>query len=552
MYKNKFKITFLLFLVILVILAVLPVLSACKSQPKPKAEPLISNDYAATRPQVLDKETITVSFSGDDIEYDFRKSYLASEAQVYTALYEGLFSYHPLTMEPIPAAVDKWMLSEDKKEWTFTIRSDAKYWNGDTLAAQDFREAWLSILDPQSKSPYSSLFDVIEGARDYRLGLSKDKNSVGVHVVDEKTLKVSLVTPASFFPSMLCHHSFSPIHPKMLKADDWSQVSLITNGPFYLFEDKGRKKTLKRNEFYWGASDVEIKTLIIKYSEDADDATDMWNSGECRWVSGDVNIEALTDISGIMVNPMFATQYYYISSKRAPWNKSEIRSALSMALPWGKIRDGYRMPAKTLIYPIQGYPPIKGVEETDIETAKRLLKEAGYEGGRGLPELVLRLNPSPESRRIGGLMAQTWKDELGIQVKVEVMPYSTYFDSLKKGDYDVGSSTWIGDFADPYTFLQMWRKDSNLNDAGNNDEKFEKLIDKSMSEEGSKRWQTLSEAEEILLKHGTVLPISYSFAINIIDTSEIDGWYVNVLDIHPFKYLSFKRSKPLPGVVMAK
>jgi ABC-type oligopeptide transport system substrate-binding subunit len=133
-----------------------------------------------------------------------------------------------------------------------------------------------------------------------------------------------------------------------------------------------------------------------------------------------------------------------------------------------------------------------------------------------------------------------------------VLPFSAYFDSLKKGDYDVGSSTWIGDFADPYTFLQMWRKDSNLNDAGNNDAEFENLIDKSMGEEGSKRWRTLSEAEEILLKHGTVLPISYSFAVNIIDVSEIDGWYENVLDIHPFKYLSFKSFRPLPGVVMAK
>ncbi|GMO49879.1 MAG: peptide ABC transporter substrate-binding protein [Termitinemataceae bacterium] len=528
---------------------------SCNSAPKTAgktAKTQTEDNYAATRPKVFNKETLTVSFSGNGIEYDFRKSYMASEAQVYTALYEGLFSYHPLTMEPLPAACETWNLSKDKKEWTFTIRSGAKYWNGDDVKAEDFRAAWLSILDPKANSPYSSLFDIIEGALEYRLGQNSNKNTVGIEAVDDKTLKVKLITPADFFRSMLCHHSFSPIHPSMLKIADWSSKPPISNGAFYVFEDKDKKKTLRRNEFYWGAGDVELKTIIIKYSDDPDEAAALWNSGECRWIQGDVNVEALSDRSGIMVNEMFATQYYYICSRRKPWDKAEVRSALSLALPWEEIRKEYRMPAKTLIYPILGYPKIKGVDTTDIAAAKKLLQDAGYEGGKGLPELVLRLNPSSESQRIGTLMAETWKGKLGVPVRVEVLPYSSYFDSLKKGDYDVGASTWIGDFADPYTFLQMWRRDSNLNDAGNNDADFESLIDKSMSEEGSKRLHTLSEAEEILLKHGTVLPISYSLAVNIIDDSEIDGWYGNALDIHPFKYLSFKRAKPLPGVVLAK
>jgi peptide/nickel transport system substrate-binding protein/oligopeptide transport system substrate-binding protein len=115
----------------------------------------------------------------------------------------------------------------------------------------------------------------------------------------------------------------------------------------------------------------------------------------------------------------------------------------------------------------------------------------------------------------------------------------------------VGSSTWIGDFADPYTFLQMWRKDSNLNDARHNDEDYEKLMEKSMLEEGETRLATLAEAEKLLLDRGSVLPISYSPAVNIVDVNELDGWFQNALDIHPFKYLSFKAFRPLPGVVMA-
>jgi peptide/nickel transport system substrate-binding protein/oligopeptide transport system substrate-binding protein len=94
----------------------------------------------------------------------------------------------------------------------------------------------------------------------------------------------------------------------------------------------------------------------------------------------------------------------------------------------------------------------------------------------------------------------------------------------------------------------MWRRDSNLNDARYNDADYETLMEKSMSEEGNERWSTLAEAEKLLLSRGAVLPISFSPALNIVDTSEIEGWYPNALDIHPFKYLSFKAYRPLPGV----
>ncbi|GMO31566.1 MAG: peptide ABC transporter substrate-binding protein [Termitinemataceae bacterium] len=523
---------------------------SCKTPP-PVPEQSNGKDYAQERPAIIDTSTLAIAFSGSSIELDYRKSYLAHEAQFYTAIYEGLFSYHPLTMEPIPAAAEKW-LSEDKKIWVFKIRNEAHFSNGDDLSAEDFRTAWFSVIDPKSNSPYSSLFDIISGAREWRLGELNDKDKVGIRALDKKTLQITLVTPAAFFPSMLCHHSFSPIHPSMVGVEDWNKKKIISNGPFYILSNEENKITLARNEEYWGASDVELKKIFVKYAENADESAALWNSGECRWISGDVNIDMLTDLSGIVVNPMFATHYYYICSIRDPWNNHNIRRALMLSLPWEEIRKGYYMPAKTLIYPIQGYPEIAGVDKTDIEEARKILTEAGYEGGAGLPELVVRLTPSRESERIGTIMYQAWHEQLGVPVKIEVKPFGEYFDSLKKADYDVGSSTWIGDFADPYTFLQMWRKDSNLNDAKNNDVDFEKLIDKSMGEEGDKRWKTLSQAEELLLSHGTVLPISYSFAVNIIDLSEIDGWYGNVLDIHPFKYLSFKTYKPLPGVVMAR
>ena len=505
-------------------------------------------NYAESRPRPRARDEISVAFSSGEIELDFRKSFIASEAQLYTAIYEGLFSYHPITLEPVRAAAARYETSEDKKQWTFTIRENAKFQNGDPLRAEDFRAAWLSLLEPERDAPYSSLFDIIEGARDYRLGKGKAED-VGVSCPGEKTLVVRLNSPAAFFPSMLCHHSFSPIHPSMLKDESWVSRRPVSNGPFYIEEINDDHILLLKNPEYWDAGRTALNKLTIKFADDGDEAASMWNSGEARWIHGDVNVDALTDRSGIEVNAMFATHYYYIRSARKPWDDYRLRRALSLVLPWDEIRDGHSLPAKTLIYPIPNYPKIDRDEEDGREEAERLLAEAGFPKGVGLPELVIRIPPSLEADRITTIMAKAWLEILGVPVRIDVVSYRQYYQSLKQNDYDVGSTTWIGDFADPYTFLQMWCRDSNLNDARHSDDDYEALIEKSMTEEGTKRWETLAEAETLLLSRGNVLPISYSPALNIIDLAEIDGWYPNVLDIHPFRYMAPKTRRPLPGVV---
>ena len=491
---------------------------------------------------------LTVVFSKDDNEpeMDFRKSYLASEAQIYTALYEGLFSYDPDTLSPVLAAASAWKLSEDKKTWTFTIRQNARYRNGDTLRAEDFRAAWLSMLDPKEEAPYSSLFDIIEGAKDYRLGKNTDPTDVGIIAEGDKTLIVKLNSTAAFFPSMLCHHSWSPIHPSMLRNGNWSAP--VSNGPFYITGQTEKTIVLTKNNYYWDAEKVALKEITIYFAEDGEEASAMWNSGESQWIAGSVDLETLSDGRGIVLNPMFATHYYYIRST-GPWKDYRLRRALSLALPWKEMREGYYLPSKTLIFPITGYPKIEGIDAGDMEEAQNLLEEAGFPKGVGLPEIIIRITPSEDDDRIAKLMAGAWM-QLGIPVKLDIVPFSRYFNSLKQDDYNIGSITWIGDFADPYSFLMMWMKDSNLNDAFHNDDDFEELMERSMQEEGRKRMETMAEAEQLLIDRGAVLPLCYSPALNIIDTGEIDGWSPNAMDIHPFKYLRFKAVKPLPGVAL--
>jgi peptide/nickel transport system substrate-binding protein/oligopeptide transport system substrate-binding protein len=324
----------------------------------------------------------------------------------------------------------------------------------------------------------------------------------------------------------------------------------LSNGPHHIEEFDEDHILLVKNENYWDARRVSLNKITLKFIENGEEASSLWNSGEAHWIEGDVSLEGLTDRSGITLNPMFATHYYFIRSAEKPWNDYRVRRALSLVLPWDEMRSGYYLPAKTLILPIPGYPKIDGLDEVNVEEAQTLMEEAGYPMGVGLPELVIRITPSPDAERLGQLMAAAWFEKLGVPVKIDVVPYSQYFQSLKRSDYGVGSTTWIGDFADPYTFLQMWRRDSNLNDARHYDADYEELMEKSMVEEGEKRWGILAEAEKLLLNRGSVLPIAFSPALNVVDTDEIDGWYPNVMDIHPFKYMTFRAYRPLPGVAL--
>jgi len=532
-------------------------LFGCQSSQVKEKQEAKSKEFAEMRPEARSLDELTVAFSRHDIELDFRKSYFASEAQIFTGIYEGLFSYHPLSLEPVPALAERWELSDDKMQWTFTIRRNARFWNGDPVRAEDFRAAWISLLDPRRESPYSSLFDVIEGARDYRNGVTRDASTVGIRAVNARTLVVRLSSPASFFPAMLCHHSFSPIHPSMINRTDWSPgkdtkdwIPPVSNGPFRIMSMDEQSIVMQKCGQYWDREKVALNKIIIKFTENAEQASHLWNSGEARWISGDVSIEALTDRSGIQVNVMFATHYYFIRSSEKPWNDHRVRRAMALVLPWEEIRSHYYLPADTLIFPVAGYPEVEGISENNYEEAKKLMIDAGYTDLSGLPELVIRLTPSRDAARVGAIMANAWKELLGFNVRVEVIPFDRYFQTMKEDGYTVGSCTWIGDFADPYAFLQMFRRDSNLNDARLDDDDFEALIEKSMLEEGQTRLATLAEAEKLLLDRGTVLPIFFNPALNIIDTGELDGWYANALDIHPFKYISFRAFRPLPGVAM--
>ena len=192
---------------------------------------------------------------------------------------------------------------------------------------------------------------------------------------------------------------------------------------------------------------------------------------------------------------------------------------------------------------------------TDEARAKELFAKSGHADGAGIPTISIAIpSGADDALRVSGLMKGAW-EKAGLKVEVATIPAAGYFDAIRhKSDgapYTLSLTTWIGDFADPLAFLQMWESDSNLNDAKVHDPEFDRLLAESSSLEGEKRFSALAKAETRLLTGAACLPLHYSIALNVIDTGTINGWSENALDIHPFKNISIGEARIRPGVVLA-
>ena len=498
-----------------------------------------------------DEAEFVASYLPTQLQFNPMKSFTSTEAQLYTALYEGLVSYHPLTLEPVPGVAERWESSPDGTTYRFYIRRDARYSNGDPVRASHFRDTWLELLKPENESAYSFLFDVIAGAEDFRTGRNTDPESVGIYVQSPRVLRVELAHPASHFLDILCHHSFSGLHPDMLAAEDLSTVpQLIGNGPYVVEERSPEELVLTKNEQYWDRANVSVPKLRFVFSENSAQLTQRFNDEDIDWVAGGMLLDRVKYEDTIQVNPLFATTYYFLNTARPGLSEPEVRRGLALLLPWERMRSDelHFIPAETLVPDIPYYPDdVNGMTEQRVAEGLEILREAGHPEGDGLGPLVVRMPAGIEQDPVTTAMLDAWRQHLSIEVELETVPYDGYFDSLSDDGYAVGQISWIADFADPLTFLQMWTSESNLNDSGFASEKFDELIRTSMSQTGNRRYQTLAESEQLLLDSAVVLPVSHSPAINLIDLNRIEGWYPNALDIHPFKYLEFSGRRPIPG-----
>lgn len=479
--------------------------------------------------------------------YDFNPHTAAftAEAQLFTALYEGLFSYDPADLSPVPALCESYKVSRNRLRWTFTLRRGAKFSDGTPIEASDVRDSWLALLGTPG-APFASLLDPIEGAAEYRLGEGSAED-VRIEARDAETLVVHLKESASHLPKILCHHAFSVV----------SKAEGVYSGAFVLERATQSEIMLRKNENYWDAQNVRLPAIRIALSDDLEENAHLFNDGRLDWISGNADFESIIDKAKIQTGAEFGTAYLFFKMGSPYWSRRVFREALLEATPFDLLRSGYAIEARTFIYPLPGYPDVEGFSDYDIEDAKDLMAEAreeyGVPAGQNLP-LVFACTQDSYMTAWADILKDAWSG-LGVDFQVQTAPAGRYTLSIPSWDADVFYYSWIGDFADPLAFLELFRGDSSLNVSGFRNEEYDAILQEaSRTEETSGRYRLMARAEKLLLDECVVIPISHPVSAHVIDLDQIGGWTPNALDLHPFKSLYIKalpRAR-IPNLVYAR
>ena len=466
----------------------------------------------------------------------------SSDSQILNGLFEGLFTISPVSLEPQYAIAKEFKISRDKKRWTITLRDDAFFSNGEKITAESVRDSWLRMLANPS-SPYSSLFDIVRGAEAFRTGQA-DFSEVGIYASGENVLSIYLNAPANYLPKILCHTAFSITHSNPDVYSGAYELEIYTE----------RKYILKKNPYYWDNKNVTLERITFLQSENADDNTFYFNTGAVDWVTSNVNQQKLLDPKAIQLNATFGTGYLYFKmSNKKPadsqcskvWDLPEFRNAVLEAFPWERIHKKYLIPANTLVYPLSGYPQIDGFDYTDAIEASLKMKDARAKYDIPAEEiipLVMHIFENEFTEEEEMLIREAL-EPLGISLEIRKLPSYMYYASIAEADADILVTSWIGDFADPLAFLELFRGGSTMNDSGWNNSQFDSLLEQAAVAGENERLNLLGQAENILLDEGMVIPLYRSVSSSVIDLSEVGGWYVNAFDVHPLKYLYKKQPK---------
>lgn len=466
----------------------------------------------------------------------------SAEAQLLTGLYEGLFTYDPITLDPNYAIAKSYRISRDKKRWTFTLRDDVKFSDGVKITAEEVKNSWIRLLaNPQA--PYSSLFDIVKGAKAFRTGKGKAED-VGIFVIDDFNISVHLEQPASHLPKLLCMPCFSICT---------TELSLYT-GPFILSERTENYIILKKNENYYDAEHTNLEQITVLLSNDADENCFAWNTGSVDWLASSFDEKKLLSPDAIHLCAEFATQYFFFKmNKDSVWNNAELRRSLLEACPWDELRKNTYVPATSLVYALNGYPKVEGYVFTDTLEAKMMMKQARKNAGIPENERLKISFAIPETEYMKNkaeLLQKAW-EELGVDLDIILFPEFEYLNNIETTDADLFSYTWIGDFADALAFLELFRGSSTMNVTNWNNEKFNSLLDEASLYTDENHNKLLAQAEQILLDDGMIIPVQHPVSVNIIDLNAVGGWAINAFDIHPLKYLFKRETKDkIPNIVM--
>ncbi|MBA3600601.1 MAG: peptide ABC transporter substrate-binding protein [Acidobacteria bacterium] len=472
---NLWSIAFLLFSV------------ACNQLEKPKPEPF----YAETAPP--QKKEFRWSNGKMPKSFDPALASAPPETDVVRAVYEGLTDTDPKTLNAVSAIAVDWKSTDDFKTWTFNLRRDARWSNGERVTAQNFVRSWKRLAEMKDKVSHPELLQNIVGMKvsekEMRPSVESDgfdvlskplatknpqilsgqtnsnsssllqklpeinsnseqkpkterasERKYGVEAIDNFTLKISLVKPDKDFPALVAHPIFRPVYGDgkefvtgKLNAD------IVTSGAFRVFSIGQDGITLDRAENYWNTKSVEIERVRFVPTENAEKALEAYRAGEVDAVTNadfePLALKLLTPYEDFQRTPHAALNFYEFNLNKPPFDDRRVREALAIAIERERLTEDEMDDASQPALSFLPFSNEKTKLVQDANRAKNLLAETGFAKGENFPTIKLLVNRNNVQQRIARSVAKMWKQNLNIETEIVVKDSTEITSAWASEDY---------------------------------------------------------------------------------------------------------------------
>lgn len=488
------------------------------------------------------------------------------EGEVLRALSEGLVTEDPTDLRPVPGVAERWDISPDEATYTFYLRANAKWSDGSPLTAHDFVASFKRILTPTLAAEYANMLYILQGAEAYHKGTTTDFATVGAKAIDDRTLRLTLEHPALYFLSLIINPPWHPVPVATIaKSGDpyrrgtpWTKPDrIVTNGPFKVEKwIPNQVITTAKNPHYWDAANVRLNGVHFHPVDSVDAEEKMFRADQLH-VTDTVPISKIEtyrrDNPGVIrSDPYLGSYFYRFNTRKPPFNDVRVRRAFALALDAKviatKILKGGEVPAYGFTPPnTAGYtfaaPKLSAGTEPALAEARRLLKEAGFEGGKGLPPVELLFNTSENHKLIAEAIQEMWRSKLGADVKLVNQENKVVLAARRAGDYHILRSNWIGDYMDASTFLDIFRSDNGNNYTGWGNADYDAaMFAAARTTNQAERLALFQKAEGILIEQAVIAPVYY-FTHTFLKKPSVQGWHPTFLDHHPYKHVWLEEKK---------
>lgn len=380
--------------------------------------------------------------------------------------------------------------------------------------------------------------------------LTDFEKTVGLKALDKLTLQVTLNSPTPYFNELVAFYPLYPVCRECVETHgtpEWTRPgNVVSNGAFnlQLYRMRDRIRMVK-SETYHNRDKVKLNTIDVLAVKGDTTALNMYLTGQVDWITTVPNavIPEIKDREDFHSTPMLTVYFYRVNVDRAPLNDVRLRRALNAAIDkqeiCERIMKAGQVPARSFVPPgLAGYESaLSG--KYDVDEARRLLEEAGYPNGEGMPKIEILYNTNEDHATIAQVIQQQW-GKLGIKCELRNLEWGTFLDTLSNTRYSVSRSAWTGDYPDPNTFLDMFVTKGPNNQTNWSNAEYDKLIEDSKKASGAERLQILTRAERILMDELPILPIYFYVSKNMVNP-KVKGFTSTLQDLHPLDMLSVEK-----------